>query len=91
MKPDIRYTNRHSIEYLPSWSNHQSIYLNEEHKNIYSKTEHLEGWQAVGDSLKLFEMGYYCGDVILEIGMYGGRSATVELLGALNNPNRISP
>ncbi len=51
----------------------------------------MPGWQAEHDSFKLFEMGYYCGDVILEIGVYSGRSAAVSLLGALSNPMRTTP
>lgn len=39
-----------------------------------------------GDTYKLYEMGYHAGDVILEIGTYGGKSAVVEILGALKRP-----
>ncbi len=73
--------------YRPSWSGADS-FLSEEHAQIFDKTSSLPGWQTPGDSFKLYEMGYYAGDVILEIGTFGGRSATVELRGAFANPAR---
>jgi hypothetical protein len=54
-------------------------------------TRNIPGWQMDGDAFKLFELGYYAGDVILELGVYGGRSAVVELRGALANPDRRRP
>lgn len=71
----------------PSWDG-PSEFLSEEHAQIFARTSHLPGWQAPGDSFKLYEMGYHAGDVILEIGTFGGRSATVALRGALANPAR---
>ena len=71
----------------PSWPS-AGPFLNAEHAEIYEKTSHLPGWQARGDTCKLYEMGYHTGDVILEIGTYGGRSATAALRGALANPAR---
>jgi len=71
----------------PSWPGHGD-FVNDEHKEIYNTTSELPGWQAPGDSLKLYEMGYHAGDVILEIGPFGGRSSTVALRGALANPER---
>lgn len=65
-------------------------FLNDEHREIYENTSQIPGWQAPGDSHRLYEMGYKSGDVILEIGMFGGRSATVELRGALANSERES-
>jgi hypothetical protein len=55
---------------------------------VFEETKDIPGWQAYGDAYKLYEMGYFAGDVILEIGVYGGRSAVVELKGALSNPAR---
>lgn len=72
---------------LPSWRANPG-FINSEHEGIYRCTEHLPGWQMEGDSYKLYEMGWFCGEVILEIGMWGGRSAVCELLGALGNPER---
>lgn len=69
----------------------KSVYLNSEHEKIFEKTCHIPGWQLPGDSLKLYAMAYENGDAILEIGTYGGRSATVELRGALANPQRMKP
>jgi len=73
--------------YRPSWPGFTS-FINAEHAQIFTRTSQLPGWQTPGDSFKLYEMGYHVGDVILEIGTFGGRSATVELLGALANPAR---
>lgn len=66
-------------------------FVNSEHTSIFEQTKHLPGWQEPGDSFKLYEMGYQAGDVILEIGTYGGRSAVVELRGALANLDRSQP
>ena len=68
------------------WTTQQK-FLNEEHHHIFKQTKDIPGWQEPGDSYKLYEMGYRVGDVILEIGTYGGRSAVVELQGALANPD----
>jgi hypothetical protein len=91
MKPDIHYTDRDSSQFLPSWTHHQGKFINDQHSAIFETTAEIEGYQTPADSQKLFEMGYYAGDVILEIGTYAGRSATVELLGALSNPLRQTP
>lgn len=69
-------------DFKPSWAR-DSLYLNPEHEQIFEQTKGLPGWQDPQDSKKLYEMAYYCGAVILEIGMFGGRSAVVELRGAL--------
>ena len=66
-------------------------FINDEHRGVFERTKHLPGWQHPGDTNKLYELGYHYGDRILEIGVYGGRSAVVELLGALANPERRQP
>ena len=68
--------------YKSSWGSGES-YINDEHARIYKETESLPGWQDIRDSEKLYEMAFQNGAVILEIGTFGGRSATVELRGAL--------
>jgi len=73
--------------YHPSWSG-VTDFINDQHRGIFDETSALPGWQMPGDTLKLYELGYFAGDVILEIGTYGGRSATVELRGALANSHR---
>lgn len=79
------------LPHRPSWPTADgSAFTCAEHPRIFDNTSHLPGWQMPGDSLKLYEMGYHAGDVILEIGTYGGRSATVELRGALANPTRTA-
>ncbi|HVE16034.1 MAG TPA: class I SAM-dependent methyltransferase, partial [Chthoniobacterales bacterium] len=63
-------------------------FINEQHAGIFEHTKDIPGWAMEGDSLKQYELAYHSGDVILEIGTYGGRSAVCELLGALANPAR---
>lgn len=87
MTPDLRYSDRSDASMRPSWSASPG-FVNAEHRSAYNDTRDLPGWQEEGDSYKLYEMGYFAGDVILEIGVYGGRSAVVELRGALSNPAR---
>jgi hypothetical protein len=70
------------VDFSASW-NRGTLFLNEEHEGIFEATKEIPGWQHRNDSNKLYEMAYYSGDVILEIGTFGGRSATVELRGAL--------
>lgn len=74
----------------PSWPG-ADPFISSEHAGIFKATATLPGWQTPGDSFKLYEMGYHAGDVILEIGPFGGRSATVALRGALANPARTLP
>ena len=73
--------------YRPSWPG-ADTFISEQHARIFEQTSQLPGWQTPGDSFKLYEMGFNVGDVILEIGTFGGRSATVTLRGALANPAR---
>jgi hypothetical protein len=63
-------------------------FTGDEHRRIYDVTKDIPGWQMDGDAFKLYELGYHAGDVILELGVYGGRSAVVELRGALARPGR---
>lgn len=65
-------------------------FVGSEHQTIFDQTKDIPGWQAPGDSYKLYEMAFRAGDVILEIGTYGGRSAIVELRGALANSDRTN-
>ncbi|MBP6506181.1 MAG: glycosyltransferase [Opitutaceae bacterium] len=79
-----------TARHRPSWAG-TDHFINAEHAQIFEKTSSLPGWQTPGDSFKLYEMAYHAGDVILEIGTFGGRSATIELRGALANPSRTAP
>lgn len=88
--PVRAYESRQDGSMRPTWER-PTIHLNDEHRAIFDRTKALPGWQAPGDSYKLYEMGHYAGDVILEIGTYGGRSAAVELRGALSRPGRRTP
>jgi len=91
--PTLSYPLDEKVDYhamdghRPSWPGAAS-FISEEHAQVYQRTAAMPGWQAPGDSFKLFEMGWHAGDVILEIGPFGGRSATVTLLGALANRAR---
>jgi len=87
MTPDRFYPDRKDTSIRPSWSANPG-YLNEGHRRVFEETKGIPGWQAEADSYKLYEMAYFAGDVILELGVYGGRSAVVELKGALSNPDR---
>lgn len=74
----------------PSWPGADTPdgFLAEDHRLSFERTSHIPGWQTPGDTFKLYEMGYHAGDVILEIGSFGGRSATAALRGALANRAR---
>jgi hypothetical protein len=84
MVPDTRYDDRKDNSPRPSWTGNRD-FINDEHRGIFAATKNIPGWQMEGDTYKLYEMGYFAGDVILEIGTYGGRSAVVELAGALKS------
>src|SRR5262245_12077163 len=81
--PDIAYPPGPDGHHRPSWGGHAQ-HLNAEHATVWAATKDLPGWQDVNDSKKLYEMAFVNGAVILEIGVYGGRSAVVELRGALS-------
>jgi predicted O-methyltransferase YrrM len=87
MTPDLTYPDRKDLSIRPSWSANPGS-LNEGHRRVFEETKDIPGWQMEADSYKLYEMAYFAGDVILELGVYGGRSAVVELKGALSNPAR---
>lgn len=87
--PDVSYDARHFFTEVarPSWSANPG-YLNEGHRSVYQETKDIPGWQMEHDTYKLYEMAYFAGDVILDLGAYGGRSSVVELKGASSNPAR---
>jgi glycosyltransferase involved in cell wall biosynthesis len=80
--PDLVQPPAADSPFCPSWSGRDG-YLNDEHRGIHGATRELPGWQDPADSEKLYEMAYHAGSVILEVGVFGGRSAVVELRGAL--------
>ncbi|MBX3376015.1 MAG: glycosyltransferase [Phycisphaeraceae bacterium] len=84
--PDIAQPDRHGGVHRPSWTGADRFgghYLSEEHRGIFEATSGLPGWQDPPDSHKIYETAYFNGSVILEIGVYGGRSAVVAMRGAL--------
>jgi len=87
MRPQRKYDDRQDASIRPSWNGNPG-YVNQEHRLIFDVTKDIPGWQMEGDSYKLYEMGYFAGDVILEIGTFGGRSAVIELKGATSNRGR---
>ncbi len=89
--PDIAYHERHPVGEVarPSWSANPG-YVNDGHRTVYDETKDIPGWQMPADAHKLYEMAYFAGDVILDLGAFGGRSAVVELKGALGNPARTT-
>lgn len=95
MRPRIKqaelvYGHGEGNDYRPSWACQQR-FLNEEHARIWEATKDLPGWQDAADSQKLYEMAFHNGAVILEIGVYGGRSAVVEIKGALAARSKTPP
>lgn len=81
--PDKKYNDRRDNSIRPSWAKNKD-YVNNKHQEIFNETKDIPGWQMEADTYKLYEMGYFAGEVILEIGTFGGRSAVVELSAALN-------
>jgi len=79
--PDIRHDLDKRV-YRPSWKR-STPFINEEHEGIHGAVEEIRGWLAPADAFKLYEMAYHSGGVILEIGVFAGKSATVELRGAV--------
>lgn len=80
--PDLIQPDREGLAHVPSWAGPPGL-INDEHRGIFDATKDLPGWQDPPDSQKLYEMAYRSGSVILEIGVFGGRSAVVELRGAI--------
>jgi hypothetical protein len=80
--PDIKYDDRKDNSLRPSWTDNMD-FIDEGHRAIFNLTKDIPGWQMEGDTYKLYEMGYYSGNSILEIGTFGGRSAVAEIFGAL--------
>jgi len=89
--PDQTYPDRNPRDdgIRPSWRANPG-FINAGHETVFDETCEIPGWQMPGDSYKLYEMGFFAGDAILEIGTFGGRSAVVELKGAFSNPDRKS-
>ncbi|MET0555777.1 MAG: class I SAM-dependent methyltransferase [Vicinamibacteria bacterium] len=87
--PDVLYTERVHVPQVarPSWSANPG-YLDEGHRTVWDETKDVPGWQLEGDAYKLYELARFAGDVILDLGAYGGRSAVVELKGALGRADR---
>lgn len=85
--PDLRDASRQRADYRASWSAEPDE-LRSAQRQILAATQELEGWLLDADTLKLVEIAYHCGDTILEVGTWAGRSCVVELLGALARSSR---
>lgn len=83
---DLRSVDRHRA----SWPTSSDL-LTDEHAQSALPSAAQDGPRHAGERLKLYEMGYHAGDVILEIGSLGGSAATLALRGALANPARTLP
>jgi hypothetical protein len=88
--PDLDQSKYSDGEIRPSWSR-PDLYVDSGHRSIFERTDAIPGWQMPGDTYKIYELAHYCGDVILEIGTFSGRSAVVAVEGALSNPERRAP
>jgi glycosyltransferase involved in cell wall biosynthesis len=75
--------------FRPTWHS-AAEFLGDEHRRIHELTADLPGWQDPADSQKLYEMGFRRGEVMLEIGVFGGRSAAVQIMGALAGARRFA-
>jgi hypothetical protein len=87
--PDLDQSEYSDGEIRPSWSRPE-LHVDPGHRSIFERTDNIPGWQMPGDTYKIYETAHYCGDVILEIGTFSGRSAVVAVEGALSNPERRS-
>ncbi|MDD5198748.1 MAG: methyltransferase [Terrimicrobiaceae bacterium] len=88
--PEIEYPDEcrsGGAIFRPSYRREQT-FIDAGHEGIFDRTKDVPGWAMDGDSFKQYELAYHSGDLVLEIGTYGGRSAVCEILGALANPAR---
>jgi len=88
--PDKAYPGRGDCSAKPSWSSYDD-FINQEHREIFDQVKDISGFQMFADTYKLYEMAYFSGDSILEVGVYSGKSAIVEIRGALANERRERP
>jgi hypothetical protein len=88
--PDLDQSKYSDGEIRPSWSR-EELYVDPGHRSIFERTDDIPGWQMPGDTYKIYEMAHHCGNVILEIGTFSGRSAVVAIEGALSNPKQRLP
>lgn len=63
-------------EYAPSYDWGASL-LSDRHARIADAVWHIPGWLDPEDALKLYELAFFAGGPILEIGTYCGRSTVV--------------
>lgn len=80
--PTLAYPLDGRHAYRPSYPGFDA-FINEEHRGIHEFNKAFSGWLDPGDSFKLYELAFHSGQVILEIGVFAGRSAATELRGAL--------
>src|SRR4249920_3794215 len=59
-------------------------FINEEHRALASNIRSdgmidigVEGWLLAADALKLYELVYFCGGDVLELGTYRGLSTSI--------------
>lgn len=77
--PDLVYPEDRRLLYEPSWTRADQ-FINAEHGKLVRDCEPCD--RAGVSDFKLYEIGFYSGSSILEIGISDGRSAAVMLRGA---------
>jgi hypothetical protein len=89
--PEVCRDDESETAYRPSWLG-TGVYLNPDHAEIWEATQEIPGDLARAESEKLYELAYHSGSVILEVGTVAGRSAVVQLRGALrgHDERRVS-
>jgi predicted O-methyltransferase YrrM len=65
-----------------------TAFVDELHKSVADRTDGISGWLMPEEAEELYALAYAHGDVILEVGTFRGRSATVMNLGARGRPRR---
>jgi predicted O-methyltransferase YrrM len=72
------------MRYLKTF-NFPEEFINEQHRRLTSDVSvngmidiGIEGWLLPADALKLYELAYFCGGDILELGTYRGLSAWIS-------------
>jgi predicted O-methyltransferase YrrM len=63
-------------------------FVDELHQSVADRTDGISGWLMPEEAEELYALAHAHGDVMLEVGTFRGRSATVLNLGARGRPQR---
>lgn len=69
---------------------HHRLALSPLHDNGQMINLGIEGWLLLADALKLYEMAYFCGGDILELGTFKGLSTSIMAEASSNNGREFS-